>query len=150
MLVGLALLGAPVSAVAEHDHLSWPADDAQMKAATARARSELPGFFARLAAPAADEGEFMVRYDIIPGKEAEYVWVDRIERSGTLIKGELLTQPQRGRGSAGDRVTIGQWRIVDWAYRKGKVMQGAYTERAMIARVPADETYFLREHLGWN
>ncbi|MEA3018200.1 MAG: hypothetical protein QOI38_2922 [Sphingomonadales bacterium] len=143
--------GAAVAgAVREGDLiLSVPLHDPEMQAATGRARAELARFFERLADPAADEGEFMLAYDIVPGKEEELVWVYRLSRSPTSVAGVLLSQPQRARASAGDRVTVAEAEIVDWAYRKGAVMQGGYTYRVLIGRMPRDESAMLREYLGW-
>ncbi|HEX8655117.1 MAG TPA: DUF2314 domain-containing protein [Allosphingosinicella sp.] len=129
--------------------LSVPLGDPEMQAAIGRARAELPSFLERLADPAPDEGEFMVAYDIMPGKEEELVWVYRLDRSPAGIAGVLLSQPQRARASAGDRVTIPDGQILDWAYRKGAVMQGGHTYRVLIGRMPRDESAMLREYLGW-
>lgn len=123
--------------------------DPGMKAAVRRARAELPGFFERLAHPAPDEGEFMVAYDAIPGKAEELVWIEEISRSPGSVTGTVRTETQRANVSQGDRVTIADARILDWAYRKGKVVQGSYTTRVLIAHMPRDESFFLRETLGW-
>jgi len=49
------------------------ADDPEMEAAKARAIAGLPQFYQRLARPGADETRFMVKFDILPGDEAEFV-----------------------------------------------------------------------------
>lgn len=126
-----------------------PFADPGMRGAMSRARAELPSFYDRLAYPASDEGEFMVAYDAIPGKAEELVWIDGIVRSGQSITGVVRTEVQRARVDTGDRVTIASARILDWAYRKGKVMQGSYTTRVLISRMSSDESFFLREYLGW-
>lgn len=153
LLLGLALLAGSGAALAEEQErdlvLSVPLGDPEMRAAARRARAGLARFFERLADPAPDESEFMVAYDILPGKGEELVWVDRLERLPVSIGGVLLSQPQRARASAGDRVTVGEGQIIDWAYRKGAVMQGGYTYRVLIDRMPRDESAMLREHLGW-
>jgi uncharacterized protein YegJ (DUF2314 family) len=46
-------------------------------------------------------------------------------------------------------VTVADADIVDWASRKGRVMQGGYTTRVLVGRMPSDESFFLREYLGW-
>jgi uncharacterized protein YegJ (DUF2314 family) len=154
LLPALALVaggGAAVAGATEDRYLvlEVPIADPGMQAAIRRARAELPGFFKRFAHPAPDEGEFMVAYDAIPGKTEELVWIDEIVRSSKSVTGVVRTEVQRADLNTGDRVTISDARILDWAYRKGKVMQGAYTYRVLIAHMPADESYFLREYLGW-
>lgn len=155
IILGVALVagsGAALADVAQEGELvlSVPLDDPEMQAASGRARAGLAGFLERLAGPAPDEGEFMVAYDIIPGKDEELVWVDRLDRFGTSISGILLSQPQRARASAGDRVTIAETEILDWAYRRGRAMQGGYTYRVLIGRMSRDESAMLREYLGWQ
>jgi uncharacterized protein YegJ (DUF2314 family) len=144
--------GAALAGVAREGDLvlSVPLDDPQMQAASRRARAELASFLDRLAEPAPGEREFMVAYDIIPGKDEELVWVNDLDRSGTSITGILLSQPQRAPASAGDRVSIAETQILDWAYRRGRAMQGGYTYRVLIGRMSPDESAMLREYLGWQ
>jgi uncharacterized protein YegJ (DUF2314 family) len=155
IFLGMALIAGSEAASADVAQerelvLSVPLDDPEMRAASSRARAELAGFLERLAEPARDEREFMVAYDIIPGKDEELVWVRELDRSGMSITGILLSQPQRARASAGDRVTIAETQILDWAYRRGRVMQGGYTYRVLIGRMLRDESAMLREYLGWQ
>ncbi|HEX2763844.1 MAG TPA: DUF2314 domain-containing protein [Allosphingosinicella sp.] len=150
----LALVGGGVAAGAGVPEevrlvLELPLADPGMRGAISRARAELPGFYERLARPAPDEGEFMVAYDAIPGKAEELVWIDEIVRSAKSIAGVVKTEVQRASVNTGDRVTIADAQVLDWAYRKGKAMQGAYTTRVLIGRMSADESLFLREYLGW-
>lgn len=154
LLIALALVvgSAAAEGASAKDRyliLEVPLADPGMKAAVRRARAELPGFFGRLAHPAPDEGEFMVAYDAIPGKADELVWIYEISRSRGLVTGIVRSETQRAEVSQGDRVTITEARILDWAYRKGKVVQGSYTTRVLIAHMPRDESFFLRESLGW-
>ena len=150
--IGMAacVLASQGSASARSLVLEVPLSDPEMRAATARARAELPHFLERLAAPSPDEGEFMVAYDIIPGNGEELIWVDQLRRSPGLLNGILRSQPQRARADAFDKVTVTDRQIVDWAYRKGATMQGGYTYRVLIGRMPRDESFFLREYLGWQ
>jgi uncharacterized protein YegJ (DUF2314 family) len=76
--------------------LSVPLADPEMQAAVRRARAGLAGFFERLAGPASDEGEFMVAFDIIPGKDEELVWIDEIERAPGSVTGIIRTETHAG------------------------------------------------------
>ena len=154
-LAGAALIAASGAAAAaepvqEPDKVyGVAADDTDMEAAKKRARSELPAFYKRLAAPAPDEGEFMVKYDLLPGNDVEYVWVGALDGSASPMTGTLLNQPHQGGRNAGDRVSIPEGEIIDWTYRKGAVMQGGYTNRVVLGRMPADEAAAFRTYLGW-
>jgi uncharacterized protein YegJ (DUF2314 family) len=120
-----------------------------MQAATKQARAELQTFLGLLRDPGPQQGEFMIAYDAIPGKAEELVWVDELRLSNGSVKGTVRGEPQRASVSAGDRVTVTDALIVDWMYREGRVMQGGYTYRVLVSTMRKDESYFLREYLGW-
>jgi uncharacterized protein YegJ (DUF2314 family) len=123
--------------------------DAEMNAAKAKAVAGLPAFYRVLAAPSPDEGEFMIKFDILPGEEAEFVWANALDRSSVPMRGTLLNQPEQVAAKPGDRVEIAEGDIVDWTYRKGRVMQGGFTNRVLLGRMPADEAAAYRAYLGW-
>jgi len=125
------------------------AADPEMNAAKAKAVASLPTFYRALAAPSPGEGEFMVKFDILPGPEAEFVWANRLDRSSRPMTGILLNQPEQSTAKPGDRVRIAEADIVDWTYRKGGVMQGGFTNRVLLGRMPADEAAAYRAYLGW-
>jgi uncharacterized protein YegJ (DUF2314 family) len=125
------------------------ADDSEMNAAKARAKAELPAFYRALAAPSADEGEFRVKFDIVPGDEVEFVWAGQLDRSSRPMTGILLNKPEQAAGKPGDRVKIAEGDIVDWHYRKGGVMQGGHTDRVLLGRMPAADAAAYRAYMGW-
>jgi uncharacterized protein YegJ (DUF2314 family) len=145
----LAAAASPSLAAEPQEIYQVEAADPEMNAAKAKAVASLGAFYRALAAPAADEGEFMVKFDILPGDEAEFVWANRLDRSSRPMMGILLNQPEHGGAKRGDRVTIAEADIVDWTYRKGKVMQGGFTNRVLLGRMPADEAAAYRAYLGW-
>jgi uncharacterized protein YegJ (DUF2314 family) len=146
----LAAAASPLLAAEPKDRIyQVEAADPEMNAAKAKAVAGLATFYRALAAPAPDEGEFMVKFDIVPGPEAEFVWANRIERSSRPMTGILLNQPENSSAKPGDRVPIAESDIVDWTYRKGKVMQGGFTNRVLLGRMPADEAAAYRAYLGW-
>jgi uncharacterized protein YegJ (DUF2314 family) len=65
------------------------------------------------------------------------------------MRGTLLNQPEQVAAKPGDRVEIAEGDIVDWTYRKGRVMQGGFTNRVLLGRMPADEAAAYRAYLGW-
>ena len=146
----LAAVAAPLSAADPPDRIyEVEAVDAEMNAAKARAIAELPAFYRALGAPSADEGEFMIKFDIVPGDEVEYVWAAEIDRSSRPMTAKLLNQPEMVAAKPGDRVEIAEGDIIDWTYRKGAIMQGGYTNRVLLGRMPADEAAAFRAYLGW-
>jgi uncharacterized protein YegJ (DUF2314 family) len=146
----LAAAAAPSLAEEPKDRIyQVEAADPEMNAAKAKAIAGLATFYRALAAPSPDEGEFMLKFDIVPGEQAEFVWANRIDRSSRPMTGILLNQPEQGDAKPGDRVRIAEGDIVDWTYRKGGVMQGGFTNRVLLGRMPPDEAAAYRAYLGW-
>ena len=124
-------------------------DDAEMEAAMRQAIASLPGFYRRLADPAADETEFMVKFDILPGADNEYVWAGELDRTATPMTGVLMNQPEATDHRLGQRVPIPASDIIDWSYRKGRVTQGGLTSRALLRHMTPEDAAEMRNHLGW-
>jgi uncharacterized protein YegJ (DUF2314 family) len=123
--------------------------DPEMAAAVRRSRAELPAFYARMAAPGPGESGFMVKYDILPGDGAELIWAGDLDRSRTPMTGRLANQPERVPLQRGDQVTIPEDAIVDWSYVRGGVLEGAYTQRLIVDRMPPDQAAQWRREFGW-
>lgn len=150
LALSLALTTANAAPPREADPIyEVTADDREMNAAIARGRATLPDFYRRLASPAAGEGEFMVKFDIAPGDAVEYVWAAQLDRSRAPMTGVLINQPVYTHDREGDRVAIPEDRIIDWGYRSGGVMQGSFTNRILIDRMPSEQAAEYREFLGW-
>ncbi|MEG3147002.1 DUF2314 domain-containing protein [Sphingomonas sp. RT2P30] len=151
----MALAGAgaaPAQDKSEKPTIVWiEASDPAMNAAIAGAKAELPQFFAHWRAPAADERAFTVKFDVIPGDRAEFIWAVDLRRdtagvlSGTLVDDAELDPTIKG----GQRVTIADAGIIDWGYRRKGVMQGSYTVRVMLDHMDRAEAASLRRDLGW-
>jgi uncharacterized protein YegJ (DUF2314 family) len=127
------------------------AGDPKMEAAKRQGRSTLPTFFAHLASPGADEGDFALKFNLTPDRSgAEFIWAGelRVDRAGK-ITGVLNNVPIDTRFTQGQRVTIDRALIVDWGYRKGVVYQGNYTTRELLNRMSPDEAAQIRAALGW-
>lgn len=126
-------------------------DDPKMTAAMAEAKRTLPDFLKRLAHPAADERQFGIKYDIVPGPKAEFIWTHdlRVDASGAITGALDDDAVMIGGFKADQRVTIPTADIVDWGYFKGKVMQGNRTTRVILDLVDADEAAAIRRAYGW-
>lgn len=154
-LIGLAF-GAAIGATAQAQKperetiVNVPRADPQMNAARDRALAELPDFFRHFAHPGPGERRFMIKFDIIPGERAEFVWAGDIDRSTNPMTGILVNQPEWIDGyRIGQRVPIREEDIVDWSYFQGGVMQGSYTQRVLLERIDPAEAARLREAAGW-
>jgi uncharacterized protein YegJ (DUF2314 family) len=124
--------------------------DKKMNAAMARAKKELRAFWEHFASPASDESDFMVKYDVIDGDDAEYIWAVKLRRDKNGITGALIDDAVQVEGfKGGQRVSIREDRIVDWGYYKGPVMQGSYTTRVMPDQMSPEEAASFRRSLGW-
>jgi uncharacterized protein YegJ (DUF2314 family) len=125
------------------------AEDAEMNAAMARGRATLQEFYARLASPAADETEFIIKFDIAPGDDVEYVWASDLDRSTSPMTGVLTNQPEQTTHEIGDRVPIPEADIVDWMFRRGRVMQGGFTARVLLKHMTPEDAASQRAYFGW-
>lgn len=128
--------------------ITWnDADDPRMNAARARARSELPAFFERMANPAADESHFHVKFDL--GGTGEFIWADELQRSGGTLTGRLANTPLNEAFSYGQRVEIPESAIADWGFIRGRQMQGNYTTRVQLEQMSPQEARQVRAAFGW-
>ena len=143
------LVGNGVSSESSDPVYQVSEDDAEMEAAKRQAIASLPDFYRRLADPAADETEFLVKFDILPGEDNEYVWAGELDRSSTPMTGRLMNQPEATDHRLGQRVPIPEADIIDWSYRKGRVTQGGLTSRALLRHMTPEDAAEMRNHLGW-
>lgn len=131
--------------------IGYAANDVEMNAARAEARRTLPQFFAALTNPAADEGYFMLKFDLLASPdEAEHIWAEEIAVAddGT-ITGVLANVPLADGFRVGQRVTIARDAISDWGFLRGRVMQGNFTTRVMLHDMPAAQAGEIKQSLGW-
>jgi len=141
--------GACSAQPAQNNVVAVKATDPEMNAAKAKAIAELPAFFARFARPAADEGNFMVKFDIDPKGDPEFIWAGDLQQTGDQLTGVLSDDAVYAPGKAGDRVAIPRSAIIDWGYTRAGVMQGSYTTRVLLGRLSPEEAARVRESLGW-
>ena len=132
------------------DVVSFSDSDPAMESAKAQGQATLPEFLKRLAAPAADEQDFAVKFNLTPDGDAEFIWANNllVKPDGNL-SGDLANEPLDQRFQAGERVTIERSLIVDWAYFKGKVAKGHYTTRVMLDQASPEQAAEIRTSLGW-
>ncbi|MES2988184.1 MAG: DUF2314 domain-containing protein [Pseudomonadota bacterium] len=149
--IGAALLtlAAPLPAHAQDATIAVAANDPEMRAAIAEAKRGLPVFFGHATSPGPGETRFIVKYDIIPEDNAEFVWAEIISHRGDVSIAKLLNAPADRRLKLGDQVTIRDAQLIDWAYFRDGEMQGGATMRVLISRMEPAEAAEMLKRFGW-
>ena len=145
----LAALAAPLTAQAQDRTVNVAASDPQMNAAISQAKRELPVFFGHAGSPGPGEEHFLIKYDVQPGPAVEFVWAEIISHANAQSVAKLVNASNDGRFALGLQVRVNDADIVDWGYRKDGVMQGNYTTRVLLTRIPESEAAPVRKYLGW-
>jgi uncharacterized protein YegJ (DUF2314 family) len=154
--ITLALAFAP--ALAQSPALAQPSSqrndivliqeqDPAMRRAVETARAELPAFFRSLANPGAGESNFAVKFDL--AGSSEMIWAGNLRREGGRLTGTLSNVPMLAGFEMGQRVTIPESAIIDWAYLRGRSFIGHHTTRVLLGRMDADQAAQVRQALGW-
>lgn len=136
-------------ALAEPEVTVSEASDPAMNAAKARAQQTLAEFWRHFENPAADETTFLIKFNLTPDGDAEFIWANMLERAGGKIFGHLANEPLDQRFTAGQRLEIREADIVDWGYFKNGVMQGNFTTRVQLDQLPEEQAAQIRAGLGW-
>jgi uncharacterized protein YegJ (DUF2314 family) len=144
--------------------LPGPAEDArflaEMKMATASARTKLPYFWERKKAydqaPVVDapEYDFMLRI-ALPRRDGvdarEMIWVDAVDNDQGRLSGYVATAPMHlGDLKRTDRITFADRDIVDWAFTTRHGLVGHYTTRVELPRMDLERAANLRASLTEN
>ena len=153
----LAALGlAAVPAAASQELQQYPSrpdvvgvreGDPEMAAAVARARSQLPEFYRRLANPGPDEHRFAVKFDL--AGSGEMIWAGSLQRESGRLSGTLSNVPMHPAYRQGQRIDIPESAIIDWGFVRGARMEGNFTTRVIIDRMPPEQAAETRAALGW-
>jgi uncharacterized protein YegJ (DUF2314 family) len=149
LLAALAALATPLAAHAQDRVVNVAPSDPAINAAVARAKRELPVFFAHVGAPGPGEDRFMIKYDVQPGAPVEFVWAEIISHANAQTVAKLINASNDGRFALGLQVRVNDAEIIDWGYFKDRVMQGSYTTRVLLTRMPEAEAAPFRQYLGW-
>ena len=142
--------------------------DPQIAAAREEGRRTLPEFLEHLEARAADESHFAIKFRldrkqlIMPLQPTafasadeepdEYIWASRIRLSenGASVAGFIDDIPRAKGFHAGQPVVVPLEDIVDWGYSKDGVMQGNFTTKVLLNKLPAREAAMAKEAMGWR
>jgi uncharacterized protein YegJ (DUF2314 family) len=141
----------PKASIDTNDVIAIRAGNKKVEFATQQAVAKLPEFFKKANSPGPDETDFGVKFDLTPDRPgSEYIWAGKLTFRGDVLEGVLGDAPYDPRYWAGQRVTINKMLIIDWGYRKGGVMQGHYTTKALITELSPEEAKHLNKYYGWT
>ena len=93
----------------------------------------------------------MVKFDILPGDNNEYVWASELDRSSTPMTGVLMT-PAAAKAAHQLRRSASRSRKPTSStgrYRKAAVVQGGFTSRACSATCAPEDAAEMRNASGW-
>lgn len=144
------LVGLVVGACQPSTYVPIDENDPEMLAASAEAQRTLPAFWAAYDSDPEARASAMLKVGL-PGKGTyvEHIWADGITREGEVIRGRLANRPEHLPGLVfGSEIVIQPSQISDWAYTKGDLMWGAFTQRVMIGRLAEAEAAELRAELS--
>ena len=149
-----------------NDPLAYVATgDPEIAAARDEARATLPTFLARLQNPTSDESHFAVKFRLDPKQvlggapsgatspqPAEFIWARdiRVVSNAPMVSGLIDGQPRTNGFRYGQPVMIALDDVVDWGYKKGGVVQGNFTTKVLLTKLPPDEAARARQVLGWK
>lgn len=151
VLVGLLTASLPACSGDEPDAQF----QRELRAAEKQARAQLPWFWERFSAPTETEYDFLVRAEIAASEDVERreeVWIEVISRTPSTgaIEGALASEPEILGMSRGDRVSLDEKDVIDWAFFSGMQLLGHYTTRVRLPAMPPDQAEALRSLLGEN
>jgi uncharacterized protein YegJ (DUF2314 family) len=136
------------------DIVNYDAADRAMNKAVEDARSKLPYFLERFAAPAANESDFMLKVAFpvpAPGDGVEHMWVINPQKVAEGFSAELNNEPYYIKNlKVGQVVTFPEDQISDWGFsREGKLI-GYYTTRVSLDDMEPAQAADMRALLGEN
>ena len=149
VLVGLGLATLSAGCSRSKDKVvNVSADDPEMNAAIAKARSTLPVFWKSFERPARNEDSFALKVKITDANGTEHFWVNEIQRKNGKISGEINNDPEIVKSvKIGQRIDVRDEQISDWMFtRNGKIV-GNYTMRPLLKTLPKGEADRLRSML---
>ena len=149
-LVLLIFLGLRYAPKPSATALEVSPDDPALVRAEADAREALPAFLQRLASRDPTDAEFMVKFRLRSGGTPEQIWADVIRRVDGRLIGLLANDPVTRGYRIGQEVEIPEREIMDWGFRSNGVMQGHFSTRVFLARMPADVQAHTRREMGWT
>jgi uncharacterized protein YegJ (DUF2314 family) len=127
----------------------FAADDKAMAEARRQAQARLPEFWGVFESPTDDVRGFIVKVSLPWRKGHETIWGTVKARAANLVTVELINRPQNRAYHLGQTLDVFESDIVDWAYYSGDILQGGFSERLMLERMPPALAAERRADYGW-
>jgi uncharacterized protein YegJ (DUF2314 family) len=148
-VIGILTIGPQPGGGARDPVIAVDSEDAEMKAAIARARGTLPTFWASYGAPTQAETGHSLKVGLPGSDHAEHIWVEDIKKlPNGSYSGRFANDPRDLPGKrAGDLVEFAQADISDWMFmRKGKIV-GGETIKPLLKSMPKADADALRARM---
>ncbi len=142
LVVGLVLLGGAWwwrsrRMIASEDGINFvPTGDPDMARAIGKAREDFHFFVQRLRRPQPGDENFAIKAGVTHEGNVEHLWLTNVRVDGTGFEGEIANDPQVVPLKLGDRWRGGLDQLSDWTFFSEGLMQGNFTLRAMLPRMP--------------
>jgi uncharacterized protein YegJ (DUF2314 family) len=123
------------------------ADDPEMNAAIAHARSEVDRVINALAAGR----DVSVKLAVREGSKVEHFWLSNVTYSTATqsFSGKIDNDPETVESVVlGQSVSVHRGEITDWLYIEGGRMHGNYTLRVLLPKLPKAEADTVRRRLS--
>ena len=127
------------------------AEDREMNAAIAHARSTVAEFVERLENPKPTDEAFSVKKMVEDGDQVEHFWLTDISHTDGTFSGTIGNDPQVVRTvKFGQQVTVAASDITDWMYLDNGKMVGNFTLLVLLERMPKEQADAIRQEYQIN
>lgn len=113
-----------------------PTGDRDMQRAIAKAREDFHIFLDRLHRPKPGDENFAIKVGIVHDGHTENLWLTDVRVDDDDLDGEIANDPQTVPYRLGDRWRGSLDQLCDWTFFSHGRMQGNFTLRAMLPRMP--------------
>jgi uncharacterized protein YegJ (DUF2314 family) len=114
-------------------------DDADMRRAVDEARANLGHFLERLRNPGPQDADFGIKVAIEHEGSIENLWVTDVTVEGDVVQGAIANEPAHVPFRLGDPWHGRVEQVVDWTFLCDGRMQGNFSLRAMLPRMPRQQ-----------
>lgn len=124
-------------------------DDPDMREAARLAREGFPDFVERLRHPQHGDESFLVKIPLpLPENSIETVWASdpEVDEQGQWMA-RIVNVPMARGYREGDRIAFNPAEITDWCYFSKAGLQGGFSQRVMIERLPENQRAQMRAQL---
>ncbi len=136
--------GAPKNV--KRNVVAYKTDDEALAASRKKAKATLQQFVEHRSKGL--RGTYTIKFPLTQNGETEHIWlqVDRIGKDG--VTGRLANEPVNGTEyKMGQKLTIAFNDVEDWMIRSQDGIRGAYSVRAMLKDMPAEQADKLKAML---